>query len=87
MTSQPLFILSFFRLGLVCCFVTNARLEDGIDNMPNELELSISDTKLFLNNTNQVGFASLFPCEKLCKIAFEPLPKRSAESGLIEKCK
>ncbi|KAB7497557.1 Prominin-1-A, partial [Armadillidium nasatum] len=40
-------------LGLVCSFVTNARMEDGVENLPNELQVSIQDTKLFFNNTHK----------------------------------
>ncbi|MCL4128191.1 UNVERIFIED_CONTAM: hypothetical protein GTU68_013993, partial [Idotea baltica] len=40
-------------LGLVCSFVTNARMEDGIHSLPSELETSVHDTKLYLNNTHK----------------------------------
>ncbi|XP_063610180.1 prominin-1-like isoform X1 [Penaeus indicus] len=39
-------------LGLVCTFVTNARIEDGVQKLPRELRTALHDTKLFLNNTD-----------------------------------
>lgn len=39
-------------LGLVCSFVTNARMEEGVQNLPKEWAVSVHDTKLFLNNTD-----------------------------------
>ncbi|XP_069941647.1 prominin-1 isoform X5 [Cherax quadricarinatus] len=39
-------------LGLVCCFVTNARMEDGVQGLPRDWSLAVHDTKLFLNNTD-----------------------------------
>ncbi|XP_069173134.1 prominin-1 isoform X8 [Procambarus clarkii] len=39
-------------LGLVCSFVTNARMEDGVQGLPRDLALAVHDTKLFLNNTD-----------------------------------
>ncbi|KAG0721981.1 Prominin-1 [Chionoecetes opilio] len=39
-------------LGLVCSFVTNARMEEGVQSLPKEWSVSVHDTKLFLNNTD-----------------------------------
>ncbi|XP_050705639.1 prominin-1-like isoform X6 [Eriocheir sinensis] len=39
-------------LGLVCSFVTNARMEEGVQSLPKKWSLSVHDTKLFLNNTD-----------------------------------
>ncbi|KAL3272935.1 hypothetical protein HHI36_014392 [Cryptolaemus montrouzieri] len=38
--------------GVVCAFVTNQRLEDGIQNLPNDFRKSVQDTDTFLNATN-----------------------------------
>lgn len=43
------------RLGLVCSFVTNARMEDGVQDLPGDWALAVHDTKLFLNNTDSVS--------------------------------
>ncbi|XP_071534765.1 prominin-1-like isoform X6 [Panulirus ornatus] len=39
-------------LGLVCSFVTNARMEDGVQDLPGDWALAVHDAKLFLNNTD-----------------------------------
>ncbi|XP_042212646.1 prominin-1-like isoform X6 [Homarus americanus] len=39
-------------LGLVCSFVSNARMEEGIQGLPKDWSLAVHDTKLFLNNTD-----------------------------------
>ncbi|XP_076064298.1 prominin-1-like isoform X3 [Oratosquilla oratoria] len=39
-------------LGLVCAFVTNARVEEGVQSLPSQLHTSVHDTRLYLNNTN-----------------------------------
>ncbi|XP_044759870.1 prominin-like protein isoform X2 [Coccinella septempunctata] len=38
--------------GVVCAFVTNARLQDGIENLPQDIRTSVRDTDKFLNKTN-----------------------------------
>lgn len=43
------------RLGLVCSFVTNARMEEGVQSLPKKWSLSVHDSKLFLNNTDNVS--------------------------------
>lgn len=37
--------------GVVCAFVTNEYMEDGTQKLPSRLRTSISDTKLYLSNT------------------------------------
>lgn len=39
-------------LGLVCAFVTNARMEEGIQELPKDWSDAIHDTRIFLNNTD-----------------------------------
>ncbi|XP_045477770.1 prominin-like protein isoform X2 [Harmonia axyridis] len=38
--------------GVVCAFVTNARLQDGFESLPHDIRTSVQDTDKFLNNTN-----------------------------------
>ena len=49
------YITCFFRLGLVCAFVTNARIEEGVQNLPPRLETAIHDMKIYINNTDNVS--------------------------------
>lgn len=43
-----------FRFGVVCAFVSNEYLEDGVKELPSNVKKSLNDTRLFLNNTKQV---------------------------------
>ncbi|KAK9883027.1 hypothetical protein WA026_001239 [Henosepilachna vigintioctopunctata] len=38
--------------GVVCAFVTNERLQSGVQNLPEDVRKSVRDTNKFLNNTN-----------------------------------
>ena len=44
-----------YRLGLVCTFVTNMHIEEGIQTLPPDLEIAIHDTKIYINNTDNVS--------------------------------
>ncbi|XP_067005826.2 prominin-1-A isoform X3 [Anabrus simplex] len=37
--------------GVVCAFVTNEYMEDGIKNLPSKLNIAVNDAHLYLNNT------------------------------------
>nr|CAD7399869.1 unnamed protein product [Timema cristinae] len=39
--------------GVVCAFVTNQYMEDGIKQLPSRLRTGLSDTDLYLDNTNK----------------------------------
>ncbi|XP_023723915.1 prominin-like protein isoform X3 [Cryptotermes secundus] len=39
--------------GVVCAFVTNEYMEDGTQKLPSRLRASVSDTKLYLSNTQE----------------------------------
>ncbi|XP_047736381.1 prominin-1 isoform X3 [Hyalella azteca] len=39
-------------LGVVCAFVSNSRIEDGVQSFPDDLHDAVHDTDLFLNNTD-----------------------------------
>lgn len=42
-----------FRLGLVCTFVTNERMQEAARDLPNSARASVYDTKKFLNVTHK----------------------------------
>lgn len=52
--------LFYFRFGVVCTFVSNEYLEDGVKELPLNVKKSLNDTRLFINNTKKVRNASLF---------------------------
>ncbi|XP_050421602.1 prominin-like protein isoform X2 [Adelges cooleyi] len=39
--------------GVVCTFVSNEYLEDGVKELPSNVEKSLGDTRLFINNTKK----------------------------------
>lgn len=43
----------FFRFGVVCAFVTNEYMDKGVRELPNKTGVLISDTRLFLQNTQK----------------------------------
>ncbi|KAK8382982.1 hypothetical protein O3P69_011497 [Scylla paramamosain] len=45
-------IVVVILLGLVCSFVSNARMEEGVQSLPKKWSVSVHDTKLFFNNTD-----------------------------------
>lgn len=45
-------IVVVILLGLVCSFVSNARMEEGVQSLPKKWAVSVHDTKLFFNNTD-----------------------------------
>ena len=47
--------VSLCSFGVVCAFVTNEYMEDGTQKLPSRLRTSISDTKLYLSNTQMVS--------------------------------
>lgn len=44
----------YFRFGVVCTFVSNEYLEDGVKELPSNVKKSLNDTRLFINNTKKV---------------------------------
>lgn len=46
--------INYFRFGVVCTFVSNEYLEDGVKELPSNLKKSLNDTRLFINNTKTV---------------------------------
>lgn len=46
--------LFYFRFGVVCTFVSNEYLEDGVKELPLNVKKSLNDTRLFINNTKKV---------------------------------
>jgi len=44
----------YFRFGVVCAFVSNEYLEDGVKELPSNVKKSLNDTRLFINNTKTV---------------------------------
>lgn len=46
--------INYFRFGVVCTFVSNEYIEDGVKELPSNLKKSLNDTRLFINNTKTV---------------------------------
>jgi len=40
-------------LGLVCAFVTNTRVEKGVQHLPEDVNIAVHDIQLYLNNTDK----------------------------------
>lgn len=55
----------YFRFGVVCTFVSNEYLEDGVKELPSNVKKSLNDTRLFLNNTKNVR-NTIFFLKKIC---------------------
>lgn len=41
------------RFGVVCAFVTNEYMQDGTKELPNNVEVSLKDVKLYLSSTKE----------------------------------
>lgn len=54
LTFQFSYQINYFRFGVVCTFVSNEYLEDGVKELPSNLKKSLNDTRLFINNTKTV---------------------------------
>lgn len=50
----------YFRFGVVCTFVSNEYLEDGVKELPSNIKKSLNDTRLYINNTKKVRNNKLF---------------------------
>lgn len=50
----------YFRFGVVCTFVSNEYLEDGVKELPSNIKRSLNDTRLYINNTKKVRNNQLF---------------------------
>uniref|UniRef100_A0A2P2I2A1 Prominin-1-like n=1 Tax=Hirondellea gigas TaxID=1518452 RepID=A0A2P2I2A1_9CRUS len=52
LTAFMIVLLVMALLGVVCAFVSNSRMEDGVQSLPDDLHAAVHDTQLFLNNTD-----------------------------------
>lgn len=41
----------WYRFGVVCAFVSNEQLKEGIDELPQNLKNAVKDSDTFLNTT------------------------------------
>ncbi|CAL4071051.1 unnamed protein product, partial [Meganyctiphanes norvegica] len=46
-------ITVILMFGLVCAFVTNARVEVGVQHLPEDVKIAVHDIQLYLNNTDK----------------------------------
>lgn len=46
-------ITIFIMFGVVCAYVTNEYLENGVQSLPKDVRTSLRDTELYLNNTKK----------------------------------
>lgn len=44
-----------YRFGVICAFTTNEVLEEGVTNLPEHVRIALTDTELYLNNTEEVN--------------------------------
>lgn len=52
LTAFMIVLLVLALLGVVCAFVSNSRMEEGVQTLPTDLREAVHDTQLFLNNTD-----------------------------------
>lgn len=46
-------IFNILRFGVVCAFVTNEHIKDGVEQLPENVTVNLNDVDLYLDNTDK----------------------------------